>query len=81
MAQAEAEKRRAMAVATEQEMKARITENRALLVLAEAEVPKALADALRNGRMGYMDYLNMQNIKSDTGMRDHIAGGGGSKTS
>lgn len=74
MAQAEAEKRRAMAVAHEQEMKAKVQENRALVVLAEAEVPNALAQALRSGRVGVMDYYNMQNVQSDTAMRASIAG-------
>ncbi len=74
--QAEAEKRRAMAVAQEQEFKAEEQKNRALVVLAEAEVPRAMAEAFRSGNMGIMDYYRMQNIKSDTTMRDSIAGGG-----
>lgn len=72
--QAEAEKRRAMAVAQEQEHNADVAKNRALVVLAEAEVPKAMADAFRSGNMGIMDYYRMKNIQSDTSMRDSIAG-------
>ena len=72
--QAEAEKRRAMAVAQEQEFKAEEQKNQALVVLAEAEVPKAMADAFRAGNMGIMDYYRMRNIQSDTSMRDSIAG-------
>jgi uncharacterized protein YqfA (UPF0365 family) len=73
-AQAEAEKRRAMAVALEQENKADIEKNRALVVLAEAEVPKAMAEAFRSGNMGIMDYYRMKNLQADTSMRDNIAG-------
>lgn len=72
--QAEAEKRRAMAVAQEQEFKAEIEKNQALVVLAQAEVPKAMAEAFRSGHMGVMDYYRMQNIQSDTSMRSSIAG-------
>jgi uncharacterized protein YqfA (UPF0365 family) len=72
-AQAEAEKRRAMAVATEQEMVAKQAENRALVVLAEAEVPRAMAEAFRSGNMGIMDYYRMKNLQADTSMRDAIA--------
>ncbi|TVQ64440.1 MAG: UPF0365 family protein [Phycisphaerales bacterium] len=72
--QAEAEKRRALAMALEQENRAKVQENRALVVLAEAEVPKAIADAFRNGRLGVMDYYRLQNIQSDTDMRSSIAG-------
>lgn len=71
--QAEAEKRRAMAVALEQENLAKIQENRALVVLAEAEVPKAMAEAFRKGHMGIMDYYRMKNLVADTDMRDSIA--------
>ncbi|MCK4261534.1 flotillin-like FloA family protein, partial [bacterium] len=71
---AKAEERRAMAVAQEQEMKARVQEMRAKVVEAEAEVPRAMADAFRKGNMGIMDYYRMKNIQSDTGMRDSIAG-------
>ena len=72
-AKAEAEKRRAMAVAREQEMIASVQENRAKVVLAEAEVPKAMAEAFRQGNMGIMDYYRMKNINADTSMRDSIA--------
>lgn len=73
IAQAKAEERRAMAVAQEQEMKARVQEMRALVVESEAEVPKALAEALRNGNLGVMDYYNLKNIMADTGMREAIS--------
>ena len=73
VAQARAEERRAMAVAKEQEMKARVEEMRAELVKAEAEVPLALAEALRQGHMGVMDYVRYNNIQSDTSMRQAIA--------
>lgn len=76
MAQAEAEKRRALAVAEEQEFKAQEQKNRALVVLAEAEVPKAMAEAFRNGNMGIMDYYRMKNVQADTAMRGAIAGDG-----
>ncbi|MFD1850237.1 flotillin-like protein FloA [Oceanobacillus bengalensis] len=72
IAQAKAEERRAMAVAQEQEMVARVQEMRAKVVEAEADVPLALAEALRSGKMGVMDYLNYQNINADTDMRDTI---------
>jgi len=73
IAQAKAEERRAMAVAREQEMKASVEEMRAKVVEAEAEVPKALATALREGNLGVMDYYNLKNIMADTEMRDNIA--------
>ena len=73
VAQAKAESRRAMAVAAEQEMKARVQEMRAKVIEAEAEVPKAMAHAFREGNLGIMDYYRMQNIQSDTGMRQSIA--------
>ncbi|MDQ0205536.1 flotillin-like protein FloA [Alkalicoccobacillus murimartini] len=73
IAQAKAEERRAMAVAQEQEMKARVEEMRAKVVEAEAEVPMALSEALRSGRMGVMDYMNYQNVMADTDMRDSIS--------
>ena len=76
IAQAKAEERRAMAVAQEQEMIAAVQEMRAKVVEAEAEVPKAMAEALRNGKLGVMDYYQMQNVISDTNMRDAIAGKG-----
>jgi uncharacterized protein YqfA (UPF0365 family) len=71
--QAEAEGRAAMARAREQEMKALTQENRAKVVLAEAEVPKAMAESFRKGNMGIMDYYRMKNIMADTEMRDSIA--------
>ena len=73
IAQAKAEERRAMAVAKEQEMKALVQEMRARVVEAEAEVPKALANALNNGRISVMDYYGMQNLISDTQMRESIS--------
>jgi len=75
IAQAQAEKRRALAVALEQEMAAEVRKNRAAVVLAEAEIPKAFASALREGKLGVMDYYRMQNIQADTRMRDVIGGG------
>ncbi|MFS0561760.1 flotillin-like protein FloA [Terribacillus sp. 179-K 1B1 HS] len=74
IAQAKAEERRAMAVAQEQENLARVQEMRAKVVEAEADVPLALAQALRSGNMGVMDYMNYQNINADTTMRDSIGG-------
>jgi len=74
IAQAKAEERRAMAVAVEQEMRASVQEMRAKVVEAEAEVPKAMATALREGKLGVMDYYNMMNVISDTQMRHSIAG-------
>jgi len=74
VAQAKAEERRAMAVAAEQEMKARVQEMRAKVVEAEAEVPKAMAEAFRSGNLGIMDYYKMKNINADTSMRNSIAG-------
>lgn len=76
IAQAKAEERRAMAAAREQEMIAAVQEMRAKVVEAEAEVPKALAHAFTEGRLGVMDYYNMQNLISDTQMRQSIAGEG-----
>ena len=73
VAQAQAERQRALAVAREQEMTALVEENRAKVVLAEAEVPRAMADAFRSGNLGVMDYYNMQNVMSDTRMRSSIA--------
>jgi uncharacterized protein YqfA (UPF0365 family) len=73
IAQARAEERRAMAVAREQEMKAEVQEMRAKVVAAEAEVPLAMADALRTGKLGVMDYYQIQNIMADTQMRDGIS--------
>jgi uncharacterized protein YqfA (UPF0365 family) len=74
MRQAEAEGRRAMAVANEQEMKAKTQENQAKVVLAEAEVPMAIAEAFRAGRLGVMDYYQLRNVQADTQMRSSIAG-------
>ena len=73
IAQAKAEERRAMAVASEQEMKAKAQEARAKVIEAEAEVPKAMAEAFRNGNLGIMDYYRMKNIEADTSMRENIA--------
>ena len=80
IAQAKAEERRAMAVAKEQEMKAYTQEMEAKVVEAQAEVPHAMADALRSGNMGVMDYFNLKNVQADTNMRDAIGqSGAGSK--
>jgi len=79
IAQAQAEKRRALAVAQEQEMSAEVRKNRALVVLAESEVPKAFAQALREGKLGVMDYYRLQNIQADTRMREGIGGGPSTK--
>ncbi|MFW5648019.1 MAG: flotillin-like protein FloA [Candidatus Alkaliphilus sp. MAG34] len=73
IAQAKAEERRAMAVAKEQEMKATVEEMKAKVVEAEAEVPRAMATALREGKIGVMDYYKLQNILADTGMRESIS--------
>src|SRR5580693_9487188 len=74
VAQAEAEKRRAAAVAREQEMQALVQENKAKVVLAEAEVPLAISQAFRDGRLGVMDFYNLKNLQADTEMRNSIAG-------
>ncbi|SFB78237.1 Uncharacterized protein YqfA, UPF0365 family [Flexibacter flexilis DSM 6793] len=76
VAEAKAEERRAMAVAMEQEMKAKTQEARSRVIEAEAEVPKALAEAFRSGNLGIMDYYRMQNMQADTQMRESIANGG-----
>jgi uncharacterized protein YqfA (UPF0365 family) len=76
IAQAKAEERRAMAVAQEQEMRARVEEMRAKVVASEAEVPLAFAEALKNGKMGVMDYYQLQNIEADTKMRRTIGNTG-----
>ena len=73
VANAKAEERRAMAVAVEQEMKARAQEAKAQVILSEAEVPKALAEALKSGSLGVMDYYKLQNIKADTSMRTSLS--------
>ena len=75
IAQAKAEERRAMAVAREQEMQAAVQEMRAKVVEAEAQVPRAMAEALRDGKLGVMDYYQLQNVIADTGMRESIAKG------
>ncbi len=75
IARAKAEERAAMARAQEQEMKARVQEMRAKVVEAEAEVPKAMAYAFREGKLGLMDYYKFKNIQADTSMRENIAGG------
>ena len=74
VAQAEAEVRRAAAVATEQEMVARVAEMRARVVEAEAQVPLAISEAFRSGNLGVMDYYRLKNIQADTSMRDAIGG-------
>jgi uncharacterized protein YqfA (UPF0365 family) len=74
VAEAKAEERRAMAVAVEQEMKAKAQEARAKVIEAEAEIPKAIAEALRNGNLGIMDYYRMKNLIADTEMRESISG-------
>ena len=73
VAEARAEERRAMAVALEQEMKARNVEMQAKVTEAEAEIPKAISEAFRSGNFGIMDYYKMENVKSDTSMRESIA--------
>ena len=73
IAQAKAEERRAMAVALEQEMRARVVE-------AESEVPRAMAEAFKQGNLGIMDYYRMKNIQADSTMRESIAGEGGGQT-
>ena len=74
VAQAKAEERRAMAMAKEQENRAEVIENKAKVVLAEAEIPKAIAQAMREGNLGIMDFYKLKNIDSDTQMRTAIAG-------
>ena len=69
-----------MAIAQEQEMKAKAQEARAKVIEAEALVPQAMAEAFRNGNLGIMDYYRMQNIQADTAMREQIAGGAPSST-
>lgn len=75
IAQAKAEERRAMAIALEQEMKAKAQEARAKVIEAEAQVPQSIAEAFRAGNLGVMDYYKLKNLESDTNMRDSIAGG------
>jgi uncharacterized protein YqfA (UPF0365 family) len=78
IAQAQAEVRRAAAVALEQEMVARVQEMRSRVVEAEAQVPLAMSEAFRNGHLGVMDYYRMKNVQADTNMRESISGGGNS---
>jgi len=73
IAEAKAEERRALAVAQEQENRAEVEKMRATVVAAEAEIPQAVAQALREGNLGYMDYLNLENKKADTKMRENLA--------
>lgn len=79
IAQAKAEERRAMAIALEQEMKAKAQEARAKVIEAEAELPRAMAEAFRGGNLGVMDYYKLRNIEADTNMRENIAGTGNKK--
>lgn len=73
VAEAKAEEKRAMAVAIEQEMKAKSEEARVNVIIAESEVPKAISNAFKDGKLGIMDYYRMQNIKEDTNMRKFIS--------
>lgn len=79
VANAKAEERRAMAVAGEQEMRAKAQEAKAKVIEAEAQVPLAMAEAFRSGNLGIMDYYKMQNIQADTDMRSSISGGPSNK--
>jgi uncharacterized protein YqfA (UPF0365 family) len=79
VAEAKAEERRAMAVAHEQEMKAKAQDARAKVIEAEAEIPKAIASAFLSGNLGVMDYYKMQNVQADTEMRQSISGAGSGK--
>jgi uncharacterized protein YqfA (UPF0365 family) len=79
VAQAKAEQRRAEARAREQEMVARIQQNKAAVVLAEAEVPKAIADAFSGNKLGLLDFYELKNVQADTRMRESIAGDGSSR--
>lgn len=79
VAEAKAEERRAMAVALEQEMIAKAQEARAHVIQAEAEIPKAMAEAFSKGNLGVMDYYKMQNVQADTDMRNSISGKGSTK--
>ena len=80
MRQAEAEGRRAMAIAEEQEMRARVQEMQAKVIEAKAEVPLAMADAFRKGNLGVMDFYKMENIMADTAMRESLSGGDGEQS-
>jgi uncharacterized protein YqfA (UPF0365 family) len=79
VARAKAEERRAFAVAAEQEMIAQVQENRAKVVLAESEVPLAIAEAFRQGNLGVTDYYHLRNIQADTDMRSAIGGTGNAR--
>jgi uncharacterized protein YqfA (UPF0365 family) len=81
VALAQAATRKAMALAREQEMRALVEENKAKVVLAESEVPLAISQAFRDGRLGVMDYYNLRNLQSDTEMRRSIAGASGAPNS
>ncbi len=74
IAQAKAEERRSMAIALEQEMKAKAQEMKAKVIEAEAKIPLAIAEAFKNGNLGVMDFMKYKNIMADTSMRDSIAG-------
>jgi len=76
VAQAKAEQKRAEMAAREQEMWAQVQESRAKVVLAEAEVPLAIAEAFRTGKLGLLDYYELNNVQADTKMRSAIAGEG-----
>ncbi len=76
IAQAHAEQRRALGVAREQELRAQVEENRAQVVLAEAEIPRAIAESFRAGHLGVMDYYRLRNVQADTQMRESIGHGG-----
>lgn len=80
VAEARAEERRAMAVALEQEMIAKAQEAKANVIQAEAEIPKAIAEAFIKGNLGVMDYYKMQNVQADTDMRQSISGSGKTKS-
>ncbi len=79
IAQAKAEERRAMAIALEQEMKAKAQEARAKVIEAEAELPRAMAEAFVKGNLGIMDYYKMKNVEADTNMRQSISRPGSDK--
>ena len=81
VAEAKAEERRAMAVAVEQEMKAMVHKARVLVIESEAAVPLALADAIKSGNLGIMDYYKLQNLKADTSMRESVANIGSDRPS
>ena len=81
IAEAKAAERKAMAIAAEQEMKAKVQAMKANVVEAEAEVPKAMAEAFKNGQLGVMDYYRLQNLNADTKMRNSIGGEDSDKNS